>query len=56
MYDKIHYNNKKKKKKNRKKIPLTNISKNLEMKNQAIEWDTSTECENYFKKEILSNV
>ena len=57
MYDKIHYNKKKKKKKKKqKKNTLTNISKNLEMKNQAIEWDTSTECENYFKKEILSNV
>lgn len=38
------------------KIPFTNMLKNLEMNNQAIEWGTSTECENYFKKELFSNV
>ena len=38
------------------KIPLTNMLRNLEMNNQAIQWGTSTEFENYFRKEIISNI
>ena len=38
------------------KIPFTNMLRNLEMNNEAIQWGTSTEFENYFKKEILSNI
>ena len=32
------------------KIPFTNMLRNLEMTNQAIQWGTSIEFENYFKK------